>query len=112
MNSREWRASTRRHRRYVFDTEIRVLVSAQSEPVRSRTLDISESGIAAIFNMSWDLGARAALQFAIPPAHDILQIDAVVRSRAGTRYGFEFVKLTDDARVAVQNACQLLSRSH
>jgi c-di-GMP-binding flagellar brake protein YcgR len=106
------RLSKRRHPRYVLDTEIRVLAGLRSEPVRSRTLDISESGIAGIFNMGWDLGSSAILQFSIPPSDDILQIDAIVRSRAGPRYGFEFTELTNDSRMAIQNACRLLSRSH
>lgn len=103
------RASTRRHPRYLLDTEIRVLAGVQSEPIRSRTLDISESGIAGIFNTGWNIGEYAVLQFAIPPKQDVLQTSAIVRSRAGTRYGFEFLELSPDSRQAIQNACRLLS---
>lgn len=100
--------STRRYPRYIFDTEIRVLAGRQAEPVRSRTLDISEGGIAGIFNAGWNIGEPAVLQFAIPPQQDIVETRAVVRSRTGTRYGFEFIELTTASRAAIQHACHYL----
>ncbi len=100
--------ATRRHPRYIFDTEIRVLAGMQNEPVRSRTLDISEGGVAGIFNTGWNIGEFAFLQFTIPPKQDVFQTRAVVRSRSGTRYGFEFIELTGDSRAALQHACSYL----
>lgn len=100
--------STRRYPRYIFDTEIRVLAGLQAEPVRSRTLDISEGGIAGIFNTGWHIGEFAVLQFAIPPKQDVFETRAVVRSRTGPRYGFEFIDLTAASRNALHNACTFL----
>lgn len=100
--------STRRYPRFIFDTEIRVLAGRQAEPVRSRTLDISEGGVAGIFNTGWNIGEPAVLQFTVPPRQDVLQARAIVRSRSGTRYGFEFVDLTTDSRAALHNACDYL----
>jgi c-di-GMP-binding flagellar brake protein YcgR len=100
--------STRRYRRYILDTEIRVLAGPQTEPVRSRTLDISEGGIAGIFNAGWDIGEPALLHFSVPPKHEVLEARAIVRSRSGTRFGFEFVELNPDSRVALQSACSYL----
>lgn len=85
-----------------------MLAGVHSEPVRSRTLDISEGGIAGIFNAGWTIGEPAVLQFTIPPRHDLFQTRAIVRSRSGSRYGFEFVELTSDSRLALQNACKYL----
>lgn len=85
-----------------------MLAGPQSEPVRSRTLDISESGVAGIFNTGWNIGDLAVLQLAIPPKQDVLQTRAIVRSRSGTRYGFEFIEMNPDSRVALQNACKYL----
>ncbi len=101
-------APTRRHPRFIFDTEIRVLAGLQAEPVRSRTLDISESGIAAIFNAGWQIGDAAVLHFSVPPRKELLETRAVVRSKSGTRFGFEFIELDKDSRSALQNACQYL----
>lgn len=113
MDARRSRlGSTRRYPRYIFDTEIRVLAGVQAEPVRSRTLDISVGGVAGIFNAGWNIGEFAMLQFAIPPSHDVLETRAVVRSRSGTRYGFEFVELTTASRDALQNACNYLRTPH
>jgi c-di-GMP-binding flagellar brake protein YcgR len=100
--------STRRYPRYIFDTEIRVLAGLQAEPVRSRTLDISEGGVAGIFNTGWNIGESAVLQFTIPPTEDVFETRAVVRSRSGARYGFEFVELTAASRSALHNACNFL----
>jgi c-di-GMP-binding flagellar brake protein YcgR len=100
--------STRRHPRYIFDTEIRVLAGVQREPVRSRTLDISEGGVAGIFNTGWNIGEPALLQFTIPPTQDVFQTRAIVRSRTGTRYGFEFIELSTSSRAALHNACNYL----
>jgi c-di-GMP-binding flagellar brake protein YcgR len=100
--------STRRYPRFIFDTEIRVRAGMLAEPVRSRTLDISEGGVAGIFNAGWNIGELAVLQFAIPPQQDVLETRAVVRSRTGTRYGFEFIELTSASRAALHNACVYL----
>lgn len=108
MDSRSRQGSTRRYPRYIFDTEIRVLAGKQAEPVRSRTLDISEGGIAGIFNTGWNIGESAVLQFAIPPTQAVLETRAVVRSRSGSRYGFEFVDLPAASRNALHNACHYL----
>lgn len=109
MDRRESRqGSTRRHPRFIFDTEIRVLAGVQGEPVRSRTLDISEGGVAGIFNAGWNIGELATLQLTIPPKQDVLETRAIVRSRSGTRYGFEFVDMTSASRAALHNACNYL----
>ncbi len=103
--------STRRHPRYLFDSEIRIQADKRSDPVRSRTLDFSQAGISGIFNADWPVGASVLLQFAVPPAGENVEVRAIVRSRSGARYGFEFADFTSTAQIAIANACEFLSRS-
>ncbi len=105
------RKSTRRHPRYLFDSEIRVIARDGSDPVRSRTLDFSQGGISGIFNADWTIGTLVLLQFAVPPAQDDIEVGAIVRDRSGARYGFEFAEFTAAAQTAIANACQFLNRS-
>jgi hypothetical protein len=55
-----------------------------------RTIDISESGLAAISLMKVEIGELVGLDFdsEVGPVH----VWAVVRSRVAFRYGFEFVR--------------------
>lgn len=105
------RPHTRRHPRFLFDSEIRVLPGEAANLVRSRTLDLSQGGISGVFHAEWAVGESVLLQFAVPPAQSSVEVKAVVRDRAGTRYGFEFIDPTIAAAEAIGGACKFLSRS-
>jgi hypothetical protein len=98
--------STRGHPRYLFDAELRVI--AEANLVRSRTLDLGTHGTAGIFNTELKVGASVLLEFSVPPNGTSVKVPSVVRNRTGTRYGFEFVELTNRNRAAIRNACRLL----
>jgi c-di-GMP-binding flagellar brake protein YcgR len=102
----------RRHPRYQVDTPLRAISSTnlKTDVTRSRTLDISEGGIAGIFHAGWKLDTPVTLEFTVPPEATLLRVRAVVRSRAGHRYGFEFSELTADQLLTLQNACSFLRR--
>jgi hypothetical protein len=57
--------------------------------LKGRTVDISESGIAAMLTIEVPLGEIVELSFTLPD--DPVTLCATVRQRNAFRYGFEFV---------------------
>ena len=82
----------------------------QPSGARSRTLDISESGVAGLFQESWDVGTRVRLEVSLPVEQTPLKIGAIVRHHAGVRYGFEFIDISLEQRRVLRNACRVLSK--
>jgi hypothetical protein len=75
--------------RFALDTEIRVY--ARNCPVvRGHTVDISESGIAAMLLVEVPLGEVVRLEFRVPLGE--IEVQAVARQRSAFRYGFQFVE--------------------
>src|SRR5205823_4723472 len=70
---------------------------------------ISEAGIAGVFVTLWDVGAPVRLEFSVPVTSNPVRVGAVVRSRSGHRYGFEFVDLTPEQREIINKTCRTLA---
>ena len=101
----------RRYQRYEIDTQLHValLGSEQRGTLRGRSLNISEAGIAGVFVTLWDVGAPVRLEFSVPVTSNPVRVGAVVRSRSGHRYGFEFVDLTPEQREIINKTCRTLA---
>jgi hypothetical protein len=73
-----------------FKIEIPITINSRTSGVlHGTTVDISESGIAAILPIEVLLGENVELNFTLPSSP--VTIHAVVRQRNAFRYGFEFV---------------------
>lgn len=100
----------RKRRRYILDSDIYVSPAAEgAQPMHSRTLDICATGIGAVFHADWQIGAVVLLRFIAPPRSGMLRAHAVVRSRNGTRYGFEVFEISNATAEVIQSACRFLS---
>jgi len=81
-------ADARRQPRFKIEADIR-LKSRTCGMLKGRTVDISESGIAAMLTIEAPLGEVVELTFTLP--FGPVTIHARVRQRNAFRYGFEFV---------------------
>jgi c-di-GMP-binding flagellar brake protein YcgR len=101
----------RRYQRYEIDTQLHVTLLGLEErgTLRGRSLNISEAGIAGVFVTVWDVGAPVRLEFSVPVTSSPVRVRAVVRSRSGYRYGFEFVDLSPEQREIINKTCKTLA---
>src|SRR5207244_13156357 len=107
----ERQINRRRYQRYEIDTQLHVVMLGleQGGTLRGRSLNISEAGIAGVFVTVWDVGAPVRLEFSVPVTSNPVRVGAVVRSRSGHRYGFEFVDLTPEQREIINKTCRTLA---
>ena len=98
-------ADARRHPRFKIEVDIRIS-SRTCGLLKGRTVDISESGIAAMLPIEAPLGEVVELNFTLPDGS--VRIHATVRQRNAFRYGFEFV---DSAAVldVIRRTCRDLA---
>ena len=82
------RTEARRQPRFKIEIDI-TINSRTNGTLKGHTVDISESGIAAILPIEAPLGEIVELSFALPCGP--VRIPATVRQRNACRYGFEFV---------------------
>src|SRR5437879_243587 len=101
----------RRYQRYEIDTQLHVTLLGleQRGTLRGRSLNISEAGIAGVFVTVWDVGTLVCLEFSVPVTSNPVRVGAVVRSRSGYRYGFEFVDLSPEQREIINKTCRTLA---
>jgi PilZ domain len=74
--------------------------------LKGRTVDISESGIAAMLPIEAPLGENVELNFTLPSGP--LTIHAIVRQRNAFRYGFEFVD-SESVHEVIRRTCRDLA---
>ena len=91
--------------RFKLDVEIRIH-SHSSGPLTGYTIDISESGIAAILKMEVSVDQLVQLEFTLPEG--TVEVEALVRQRRAFRYGFQFVE-QGPARELIARACRRFS---
>ena len=71
-----------------------------------RTVDISETGIAAMLRMEVPLGEVVQLEFTLPLGQ--VEVAALVRQQHAFRYGFQFVE-QGPVRELIARTCRDLS---
>jgi hypothetical protein len=74
--------------------------------LKGRTVDISDSGIAALLRVEVVLDEIVKLDFTLPLGH--VKIYAVGRQRNAFRYGFEFIE-SNRAHQIIRNTCRDLA---
>ena len=94
----------RRCPRFKLETNIRVY-PRDCPVVRGRTVDISESGIAAILTVEVPVGEVVRLEFTL--SDDPVVVHALVRQRNAFRYGFQFVD-SGPAQALIARTCRRL----
>jgi PilZ domain len=92
----------RRHPRF----KIKVSITVRSRTcgvLIGYTVDISESGIAAILKNEVPLGEIVELEFNLP--FGAVSICATARQKSAFRYGFQFVE-SNGTNQAIRNSCR------
>jgi hypothetical protein len=95
----------RRHPRFTFQTDIRVY-ARDCEVVRGETVDLSQSGVAAMMRVEVPVGEVVRLEFSVPCGD--VEIHAVVRQRNAFRYGFQFLE-SSSAHDLIGRTCRDLA---
>jgi hypothetical protein len=95
----------RSHPRFKFEVDISIH-SRTSGQLKGYTVDISESGIAAMLTLEAPQGEILELDFTLPSGPVIIL--AMVRQRNAFRYGFEFVD-TDSVYELIRRTCRDLA---
>ena len=95
----------RRQPRFKIEVDIRIN-SRKSGVLKGYTVDISESGIAAMLRLEASLGEVVELDFELPGG--AVTIQAIGRQRNAFRYGFEFVD-SDSVNELIRRTCRDLA---
>ena len=96
------RPDLRRQPRFKIEVDFRIK-SRTCGMLKGRTVDISESGIAAILPIEAPLGENVELNFTLPSGP--LTIHAIVRQRNAFRHGFEFVD-SESVHEVIRRTCR------
>ena len=95
----------RRHPRFKLEVDSSIH-SRTCVMLNGRSVDISESGIAAMLRIEAPLGEVVELDFALPCG--AVTIQAIGRQRNAFRYGFEFVD-SDSMHEVIRRTCRDLA---
>jgi hypothetical protein len=98
-------ADSRRRPRFKLEVDV-IVNSHTSGKLKGHTVDISESGIAAMLAIEVQLGELVELGFMLPGGP--VTIRARVRQRNAFRYGFEFVD-SDSEHELIRRTCRDLA---
>ena len=90
-----------------LDVAIKIY-SRKSGLLSGRTVDISETGIAAILKIEVSLDEVVQLEFKLP--HGPVAVRALVRHRDAFRYGFQFVEPDPDVQQLIKRTCRDLTQ--
>jgi hypothetical protein len=96
---------TRGYPRFKLEIEIQVC-SRACVVLMGRTVDISESGIAAMIRIEAPMGQLVKLDFALPSGK--IMIYAIGRERNAFRYGFQFAE-SNSALELIRHTCRDLA---
>jgi hypothetical protein len=98
---RRWR----RHPRFRADFRATVsyLLGNQYQKVEGHCRDLSEAGIGILLATEMNVGEVVGLSFSLPGSPAGWEVRAVVRYRRVYQYGFEFLSLTQEQQVLLEN---------
>jgi hypothetical protein len=94
----------RGHVRFSFQVLLRIQCR-NGDLIEGRTLDVSESGIAAIVSLELIVGQSVELSFQLPSGP--ISVQALVKNKRAFRYGFEFLPEQHE-RETIKRGCQAL----
>ena len=67
-----------------------------------RSLEIGESGLSVTSPLELPVGEGAEVEFMLPGSRTMMRLKAVVRNRAGSRYGIEFLSLSEPQKLDIR----------
>ena len=104
----EWRpgiTDDRGKSRFKLEVEVNIFTHS-SGYFTGQTVDISESGLAALLKIEIPMGEIVQLEFTVP--FGPVAVQATVRERRAFRYGFQFVE-SQSKHEAIQKTCRSLA---
>jgi c-di-GMP-binding flagellar brake protein YcgR len=95
-----------KHSKFALVASITVQTNISERLINSRgmTVEISQGGVSAYLREEFEPGQQVTLQVDLPP--DPLTLSAVVRTRIGYRYGFQFLNLLPEQGQTIQASCK------
>jgi hypothetical protein len=111
--TRSGKSSERQWPRFKVDFSVKLLIGSHGtkSSVPGRAHDLGQGGVALYAVAELEEGQQLQVEFTPPFSRRPLLLTAIVRDRAGYRYGLEFRKLTRDASDDLSRACRALSLS-
>jgi PilZ domain len=100
--------SKRRYPRFTIDTRVQAQVFRDGtiSSAWGRSWEMGEDGMSGTLSGDLEPGEVVTLEFTLPHGREPIKVRAVVRHRAGYRYGFEFLTLTDAQREQMRDTFQ------
>ena len=91
-------AIARRFPRYKVDVPVRVITQGLTRVtiVQGRGSELNIGGMAVFAGTELSIGAQVVVEFTPPYSGQPIRVRCFVRSRAGYRYGVEFITESDD----------------
>lgn len=103
--------NTRRFPRYGIDTRISLQVfrAGQTSYFWGRSTELGYDGIGGTLTGDLEPGEVVTIEFPLPLCPYPLKLRAIVRYRDGLHYGFEFLTVSTEQRLALHRACEMLA---
>lgn len=93
-----------------FQSNVKVValvVNGKPYQGNSRVGHVSETGIGLFIPANLRIRDNAEIEFSLPDSFENIKARAIVKNRAGFRYTFEFVALTEGQRERIRRVSQL-----
>jgi PilZ domain len=101
----------RRSPRCRIDVSIQVSVfhEGQTTTYWGRATELGENGMGATLGGELQIGEVVSVEFPVPLPPNVMKLRAVVRYGKGLRYGFEFLVVPDEQKLALRQVCEALT---
>jgi len=104
----------RRWTRYKIDVRLKVSFPGDSKlgSAFGRANSLSRGGIGAYIPVSIPVGTTVRLEMTFPYSATEAQLDAIIRTCEGFRYGLEFTRVPDEIQAMLVKNCSAAERLH
>jgi hypothetical protein len=101
----------RRSPRCRIDVTVQVSVfrEGQTTTYWGRATELGQNGMGATLGGELLIGEVVSVEFPIPLPPNVMKLRAVVRYGKGLRYGFEFLVIPDEQKLALRQVCEALT---
>lgn len=110
LRQKSWR---RRHPRYRADFPLKAKALRENGylEIQGRCSDIGQGGVGTVLNGEVPPGEVVSLELRLPARAQSLVVRAIVRFQRGFVHGLEFLGLSHEEQLAVNNFCATLEAS-
>ena len=114
MQPQESGEALRRWTRYKIDVRLKVVFPGDSKQGAAfgRANSLSRGGIGAYIPVSIPVGTTVKLEMTFPYSATEAQLDAVIRTCEGFRYGLEFTRVPDEVQAMLVKNCSAAEMLH